>query len=92
MDDNFIWVNFNRQRVYFLYLFKSFWNNMIQCYSTTAARERILEKRKKKKKTPSVSTLKYKNEEEGFMKEGEEILTPEEEKAIKEKLEYYGYI
>lgn len=31
-------------------------------------------------------------EEEGFMDEDEEILTEEEEKQLKERLKYYGYI
>jgi len=30
--------------------------------------------------------------EEGFIGEDEEILSEEEEKQLKEKLEYYGYI
>jgi len=32
------------------------------------------------------------SEEPGFMDEDEELLSPEEEKALKEKLEFYGYI
>jgi len=38
---------------------------------------------------------KNKNQEDsdgGFMGEDEEILTKEEEEALKEKLKYYGYI
>jgi len=36
----------------------------------------------------------YKKEESesGFMSEDEEVLTEEEEKELKEKLKYYGYI
>lgn len=35
---------------------------------------------------------KKKEKETDFIEEGEEILTEEEEKQLKEKLKYYGYI
>jgi spore maturation protein CgeB len=33
-----------------------------------------------------------KNKEEGFIPDEEEILSEEEQKELKEKLKYYGYI
>lgn len=36
--------------------------------------------------------IKDKDEEEGFISENEEILGEKEEKELKEKLKYFGYI
>ncbi len=35
---------------------------------------------------------KENKEDEGFINEDEEVLTEEEEKELKEKLKYYGYL
>ena len=36
--------------------------------------------------------IKKEDEQEDFIKDGEELLTEKEEKELKEKLKYYGYI
>lgn len=39
-----------------------------------------------------VEFMESEEKEKGFIDEDEEVLTPEEEEELKEKLKYYGYI
>ena len=36
--------------------------------------------------------MKQKDKDKGFIEEDEKIMTEEEEKELKERLKYYGYI